>query len=194
MATLRAEVANVATPEAFVNPVPRVLGPSLNVTVSPAGTVPTPGELTVTVAVNVTDWPNTDGFVADVKAVAVGAGFTTCETALEVLVAKFVSPAYAAVMGCVATLSDEVVNVATPDALVVPVPIVVPLSLNVTVSAAGIVPVEGALTVTAAVKVTDCPNTDGFTDEVSTVVVGAWFTVCEKAFGVELALKKLSPP
>ena len=55
LATLRAEVESVATPEAFVLPVPRVVAPSLNVTVSPLGTLPVPGELMVTVAVNVTD-------------------------------------------------------------------------------------------------------------------------------------------
>jgi len=49
------EVVMVATPEAFVVAVLNVVVPSLNVTVSPAGIVPTPGELTVTVAVNVTD-------------------------------------------------------------------------------------------------------------------------------------------
>ena len=52
--TLRLEVETVATPEAFVVPVPSEVAPSLNVTVSPLGTVPVPGELTVTVAVNVT--------------------------------------------------------------------------------------------------------------------------------------------
>ena len=55
VATLRLEVANVATPEEFVLPEPSVVAPSLNVTVSPLGIVPTPGELIVTVAVNVTD-------------------------------------------------------------------------------------------------------------------------------------------
>ena len=55
VATLRLEVANVATPEAFVLPVPSVVAPSLNVTVSPLGMEPVPGEVTVTLAVNVTD-------------------------------------------------------------------------------------------------------------------------------------------
>src|SRR5712692_2787565 len=94
LATLRAEVENVATPEAFVVPVPNVVAPSLNVTVSPLATLPVPGELTVTVAVNVTDWPKTDGLTEDASAVVVLAGFTTCGKAGEdVLVPKFVSPA-----------------------------------------------------------------------------------------------------
>ena len=53
------EVAKVAPPDASVA-VPKVVAPSRNVTV-PVG-VPAPGETALTVAVNVTDWPNTDGF------------------------------------------------------------------------------------------------------------------------------------
>jgi len=92
VATLNVEVVKVATPEAFVVAVPNIVAPSLNVTVSPAGIVPTPGELTVTVAVKVTDWPNTEGLGEDDSAVVVPAGFTVCDSAEEVLVAKFVSP------------------------------------------------------------------------------------------------------
>ena len=44
---------------------PSVVVPSLNVTV-PVG-VPAPGALTVTVAVNVTDWPKTDGLADEVS-------------------------------------------------------------------------------------------------------------------------------
>jgi hypothetical protein len=55
---------------------------------------PVPGELTVTVAVNVTDWPDADGFAEDASVVVVLAAFTTWDKAGEdVLVAKFVSPA-----------------------------------------------------------------------------------------------------
>jgi len=60
---------------------------------SPLGTLPVPGELMVTVAVNVTDWPKTEGVTEVVSAVVVLAGFTTCDKAEDVLVAKFVSPA-----------------------------------------------------------------------------------------------------
>jgi len=93
VATLNVEVVNVATPEAFVVPVPSVVVPSLNVTVSPAGIVPTPGALTLVVEVNVTDCPNTDGFTDDTTVVEVLPGCTTCDNAEEVLVAKLVSPA-----------------------------------------------------------------------------------------------------
>ena len=55
LATLRTEVESVAMPEVFVLPVPSVVAPSLNVTVPPLGTLPVPGELMVTLAVNVTD-------------------------------------------------------------------------------------------------------------------------------------------
>jgi hypothetical protein len=51
--------------------VPSVVAPSKNVTV-PVG-VPVAGGLTVTVAVKVTDWPNTDGFVDEASVVVVPA-------------------------------------------------------------------------------------------------------------------------
>jgi hypothetical protein len=70
----RAEVEKVAVPPAVSGPVPIEAAPSLNVTV-PVG-VPEPGLFTVTVAVNVTPCPNTDGFGADSKAVVVWAWFT----------------------------------------------------------------------------------------------------------------------
>jgi len=58
----------VAWPELSV-PVPNVVAPSLNVTV-PNG-VPEPGDTAATVAVNVTDWPKTEGLVEEVKVVVV---------------------------------------------------------------------------------------------------------------------------
>src|SRR6476646_3638597 len=66
--------------------------------------------------------------------------------------------------------SDDVVKVACPLALSVPVPSTVAPSLNVTV------PV-GESPVTFAVNVTDCPNWLGFNDEVSVTAVGAVPTV-----------------
>ena len=68
LATDRLLVENVATPPLKV-PVPIVAAPSLNVTV-PVG-VPAPGAVAVTVAVNVTDWPKTDGFAELPRAVEV---------------------------------------------------------------------------------------------------------------------------
>ncbi len=90
-ATDRAPVENVATPEPFNVPVPSVEAPSLNVTVPPGR--PAPGAVAVTVAVKVTDWPKTDGFVDEPRAVVVAAAFTVCVNTLEVLVAKLASPA-----------------------------------------------------------------------------------------------------
>ena len=52
-------VAKVAAPPAVEGAGAEVVAPSLKVTV-PVG-VPEPGAFALTVAVNVTDWPNTDG-------------------------------------------------------------------------------------------------------------------------------------
>ena len=89
-ATSRALVANVAVPVPSSVPLPIFVAPSMKSTV-PVG-VPAPGETGATVAVNVTDWPKTLGLVSEVSAVVVSAWFTVCETAVEVLVAKLVSP------------------------------------------------------------------------------------------------------
>jgi hypothetical protein len=43
------------------------------------------------------------------------------------------------------------------------------------------------------VNVTDCPNTDGFADDATVVVVVAWFTVCVSIEDV-LPVKFVSPP
>ena len=71
----RAEVVNVATPPANV-PEPIGVPPSRNVT-NPVG-VPVAGATAVTVAVNVTGWPTTEGFTDDVTVVALLALLTTC--------------------------------------------------------------------------------------------------------------------
>jgi len=54
------------------------------------------------------------------------------------------------------------------------------------------VPVPGAVAVTVAVKVTDCPKTEGLTEELTAVVVLALLTVCVK-LDEALALKLPSP-
>jgi len=85
-------VANVAIAEPFSGPLPKVVAPSLNVTV-PVGV---PGDVDVTVAVNVTDCPARLGFRLDASAVEDGfsaEGLTTCETAGETLAACAESPA-----------------------------------------------------------------------------------------------------
>ena len=84
------EVANVALPELKLA-VPSVAAPSRKVTV-PVG-VPAPGVTALTVAVKVTDWPNTDGFTDEVTVVELLALLTVCVMAAVVLPAKFVSPA-----------------------------------------------------------------------------------------------------
>jgi hypothetical protein len=61
----------------------------LNVTV-PVG-VPAPGDTTVTVAVNVTDWPKTEGLAEEVTPVVVFAWLTVWLNTLEVLAPKLVS-------------------------------------------------------------------------------------------------------
>src|SRR5712692_2735480 len=143
-------------------PLPMIVAPSLKSAV-PDGLAPAvlPGAVTLTVAVNVTDWPNTDGFWFEARLVVVLAALTTCDTAELVLVLKLASPTYTAVMLCVPTLSVLVLKVAVVTLAVVdsvPVPIVEAPSLKVTVpvgKAAAVVP--GAVTFTVAVKVTDCP-------------------------------------
>jgi len=71
--TERTEVTKVATPPLRLL-VARAVAPSLKVTV-PVG-VPAPGAVALTVAVIVTDWPNTDGLAEDARAVALLALFT----------------------------------------------------------------------------------------------------------------------
>ena len=55
-------------------PVPSVVAPSLKVTV-PVGE-PAPGAVTLTVAVNVTDWPETEGLTEEATVVVVSALWT----------------------------------------------------------------------------------------------------------------------
>jgi hypothetical protein len=71
------------------------LVPSLKVTV-PVG-VPVPGDVALTVAVIVTDWPNTEGFAEEASTVPLLALFTVCVSTVEVLVVKLPSPPYTAV-------------------------------------------------------------------------------------------------
>ena len=91
MPTDSVEVVNVAWPLPFNVPVPIGVAPSLNVTV-PVG-VPAPGKVADTEAVKVTDCPSLDGLLLEVTAVVVAAWLTVCDSAVDVLVLKFVSPA-----------------------------------------------------------------------------------------------------
>ena len=75
-------------------PLPIVVAPSLNFTV-PLG-VPAPGATGLTVAVKVTAWPNTEGFVDETSVVVVSPLLTTWLSAFDVLPLKFASPLYTA--------------------------------------------------------------------------------------------------
>src|SRR6058998_3627851 len=140
--------------------------PSLKVTF-PVG-VPEPGLLAVTVAVKVTDCPNTDGLAEELADVVVPY-FTVCVSLEEVLPLKFASPPYDALIEWEPTASVLVTNVAWPEPFRVPVPRVLEPSLKVTVPVG--VPAPGLFAVTVAVKVTGCPDTDGWSEEVRPVVV-----------------------
>ena len=54
--------------------------------------VPLPGAAADTVAVKVTAWPNTEGFVAETSEVVVAAWLTTWLKVVEALVVKLASP------------------------------------------------------------------------------------------------------
>ena len=83
------------------------VAPSLKMTV-PVG-VPLPGETALTVAVKVTDCPNTDGLADEATVVLLLAWLTVCVRTDEVFVLKLLSPLYTAVIGCEATDSAELV-------------------------------------------------------------------------------------
>src|SRR5216684_2488487 len=167
-----------------------VVPASLKFTV-PVG-VPAPGRLAVTVAVKVTDWPNTDGFTDELRLVVVDAWLTVCVSVALVLVVKLVSPLYTAVMLCAPTASELLLQVADAAASAcAPQPVmVVPASLKFTVPVG--VPAPGAVALMVAVNVTDWPNTDGFADELRLVVVDAWLTVCVSV-ALVLVVKLVSP-
>jgi hypothetical protein len=85
------------------------------------------------------------------------------------------------------TDKDEVVKVAWPELLRVPVPRAVLLSMKVTLPFG--VPVPGVTVLIVAVKVTDWPYMDGLADDVTEVDVDACFTVwvnADEVLGVKL--------
>jgi hypothetical protein len=166
--------------------VPRVAAESRKVTVPPG--VPAPPPDADIVAVNVTLCPNTDGLADELTADELFALFTVWVIGAEVLPEKFVSPPYDTVMVWLPAASDDVVKLAVPPASVA-LPMETPPSLNVTVPV-GVL--ELTVGVTVAVKVTAWPNTDGFTELVTVVVVASRLTVWVIAAEV-LALKLPSP-
>src|SRR5947209_1787208 len=108
--TLSAEVLRLALPPLRVT-VHRMVLPSWKVTL-PVG-VPEPGELAVTVAVKVTDWPNTEVAGDALTAVAVPS-LLTVSLAVPELVVKLPSPLYEAEIVWLPTLSAEVLRLAVP--------------------------------------------------------------------------------
>ena len=92
-------------------------------------------------------------------------------------------------MTCLPTARDDVEKVALPLESVL-LAMLTPLSRNVTVPVA--VPVAGERGLTVAVNVTDWPNTDGSTEELTAVELFALLTVWVIADDVLLA-KLLSP-
>jgi hypothetical protein len=91
LSTLSVDVAPlVALPLFSITAEPKFVPSILNWTV-PVG-LPAPGATGATVAVNLTDCPDADGFCDDVTVVVVLAWFTTCDSAVEVLPAKLESP------------------------------------------------------------------------------------------------------
>jgi hypothetical protein len=90
-------------------------------------------------------------------------------------------------MACVPPVRVEVVNVATPLPLSVPVPSVAAPFLNVTVP----VGTGAAVWCTVAVNVTAWPYVDGFSEEASAVVLTSCTTWTST--GEVLARKKVAP-
>ena len=107
----RAEVPKLACP-AFSVTVASVLPASLKVTV-PVGVPP---DADVTCAVNVTATPTADGLSEELSVVVVAIFCTVCLSAPEMLFKKVPSPPYTALMLCAPVASEDVVNVACPDA------------------------------------------------------------------------------
>jgi hypothetical protein len=122
-----------------------------------------------------------------------GSAVTTCISTADVLAAVAVSPLALAVMLWLPAVSAAVANVATPNPFSTPVPIAVPLSRNVTVPVA--TGVEAPLaSPTVAVNVTLSPTYDGFTLDISVVVVANTGVIVSLNTGDADPLKSKSPP
>jgi hypothetical protein len=136
-----------------------------------------PLELSLTVAVNVTDCPNTIKGAEETTVVVVLALFTVWFSAVDVLVVKFESPLYTAVIESLVPVGSAlVVHVAVSgevplSACELHPDIDVPPTLKLTEPLG--MPDPLPVTVTVAVNVTDWPNTEGFVPEVTVVDVPA---------------------
>jgi hypothetical protein len=157
-------IVSVALPAASEMGLLIPFAPSKNATLPVTGPA-----VEVTVAVNVTPAPTVDGFNDEVTTVEVAVA-TICTIPDDVAGANVASPLYMQKIEWLPAASDEVVNVALPEAgSVTGAPIVFPLSRKVTVP----VGVPGVVEVTVAVKVTACPMTDGLRDEAMVARVAA---------------------
>lgn len=123
-----------------------------------------------TVAVKVTACPKVEGFCDEVSVTTLVAFSTTWLSTGDVLPANILFPAYTAVMDLVPAARVEVVKVATP-LLSVAVPSFTLPIINVTLPVGFPFDAE-----TVAVNVNDCPKVEGFSDEVTAVVVLILFT------------------
>src|SRR5436305_1254899 len=118
-----AEVTNVACPAPFSAAVPsNALDAHAGVAHSEKVTVPVGPEAGATCAVNVTAWPNSDGFGDELNVSAVGAGLTTCVIVVDELALKLVASVGVNVAKTAEepTANDDVVNVAWPLAFTAP--------------------------------------------------------------------------
>ena len=168
----------------------RVRFPEIGVEPSKSTTVPV-AETGVTLAVNVSEAPNTDGLVpiarlSDVTEFAFGL-FTVCENAADVEPLKLASPLYCAVMECIPNDNDDVVMLAVPPTKVTSPEIALLPSKKTTVPVAEV-------GVTFAVNVRVSPTRDGFAPVVRatlTLVLGL-LTVCVST-GLTEEFSLLSP-
>src|SRR5437773_1390824 len=146
----------VALPPDKVTGVPKLF-PSILKRTFPVG-APAPGATGLTVAVNVTDWPNTEGLAEEITAVAVSALFTVWVKGEAVLSLplKLPSPLYTAVTEWLPVASEDMAPlVAAPPDKLTGRPKSAPSILNCTVPVG--VPDPGAVALTVAVNVTDWP-------------------------------------
>ena len=118
-----------------------------------------------TVAVNDTFWPKAEGLPEGTSEVEVAASVTVCDTAGDVLPANVVLPSYVTVTGCMPTDQFKSVRVAFPPESVA-LATVEPASWKST-TPSGVPCGE----VTVAVSVTACPKAEGFSEEISDVVL-----------------------
>ena len=165
--TVRVPMVNVAVPPAPRLTTPSEVEPSRNST--PPVVTGDPPE--VTLAVNVTSSPNTDGLPLVVSAVAV-ANLSTTWSSWSELVAKLGEPPYVARIVWVPAASVDVVKEAVPLASTGTAGWSLPSTEKVTEPEVCGLPPE----VTVAVKVTESPTNDGFLLDVSAVAVAALFT------------------